>query len=283
MRQPPFATSAAQEGALRDVAAFAAALGEKRRLIDAYDQQLVNILAARTKIVEEVAELKQQQRLAVFMKPAREAAIVRTMLAANAGALPPRLIVQLWREIMMASLQLEKAFSVAAVLPASGDMGSWQLARDHFGCVTPLVAVADVAGALAAVEAGTALLAVLPDPLADWWQQLVAREMPVRLVFRLPFLGGALQDANGAGKGAWAVGRVPSEPSGDDWTFLLFNTKYDISHVQDKLGLPVLQQWPGQGGALYAVQGALMPDDARLAQLTGVQHLGVVAVPVAGV
>lgn len=287
MRQSPFKASPLEGGtgsAALAADAFAAALAEKRALIDGHDRQIINILSERTKIVEQVAELKQQQRLSVFMKPGREASILRTMLAANAGQLPPRLIVQLWREIMMASLQLEQAFTVAAVVPASGGMQCWELARDHFGCVTPLVAAPGVAEALAEVAAGRALLAVLPDPLAEWWPLLLTSDMPLRLVFRLPFLGGALEDAGARGKagGGWAVGPVPPEVSGDDWTFLVFKSQEDILQAQHEINLPIIARWQHAAGTLVALRGAVLPDDPRLARLPVLRHLGVVAVPVAG-
>jgi chorismate mutase/prephenate dehydratase len=276
-RQSPFAAQAL------DAAAFTAALAEKRTRIDTFDQQIIALLKERTKVVEEVAELKQHQRLSVFMKPGREASIIRSMLAASGGQMPPRLIVQLWREVMMASLQLEQSFAVAAVVPAPGAMRCWELARDHFGCVTPLRSAPDADAALAMVRRGEALLAVLPDPVTDWLPLLLAdidTPQPFRLVFRLPFLGGALGDTNAA-QGAWAVGPVPTEISGDDWTFLFLNAQSKNSHVQHEVGLPVVAQWPGAAGVLVALRGAVMPDDPRLAQWPGVWHIGVVAVPVA--
>jgi chorismate mutase len=279
-RQSPFKEEGV--GAARAADAFATALAEKRALIDGYDRQIISTLSARTKVVEQVAELKQQQHLSVFMKPGREASILRTMLAANAGQLPPRLIVQLWREIMMASLQLEQAFTVAAVVSAPGAMQCWELARDHFGCVTPLVAASGVAEALAEVAAGRALLAVLPDPVADWWPLLLASDVPLRFVFRLPFLGGAL-DAGAPGKagGGWAVGPVPPEVSGDDWTLLVFKSQSDISQAQHDLDLSIVARWQHAAGTLVALQGAVLPDNPRLARLPILRHLGVVAVPMA--
>ena len=63
-------------------------LPELRREIDAIDDQLHELLRARTKIVEEVRAYKQDER--VKIRPAREAEIIYRLFAQHEGAFPKR-------------------------------------------------------------------------------------------------------------------------------------------------------------------------------------------------
>ncbi len=184
-------------------------LQQCRQAIDALDTQILNLLAERTAVVEQVAAIKKRQGNAVFMRPAREAQIIRRLLDRKPENIPSTLIYQLWREIMMASLQLEKAFAVTT------HTSCLHITRDHFGSATPLRVVADTAMAIQDVQNGKALLAVLPDPTTHpWWLTLPEN---MRMVFRLPFLGTTT---------AFAVGDVPIEASGDDETYVVMDIAY---------------------------------------------------------
>lgn len=253
----------------QDQTAFAAELATLRASIDGFDTQILELLHQRTRIVEQVATLKQQQGLQVFMKPGREAVIVRRLLAQNQGHLPPRLVIQLWREIMMASLQLEQPFRVAAV-----GLAGWSLARDHFGCLTPLVPAQSVVDALEQLDKGSVLMAVIPDPVTDWWPLLLHCQKPVRFVFRLPDTG------QGSG---WSIGPVPLEESGDDVTMIaiennILNENIDI--LMKKNGLTVHEFWTSKAAVLLALQGFIPDHDPRLQGLPVLRHLGCHAVPV---
>ena len=81
-----------------------------------------------------------------FIRPAREALILRRLVARHQGRLPKAVIVRMWREMISALLQVEGPFVVAVQAP-KGETALWDLARDHYGSrvrITPLPAGADV-------------------------------------------------------------------------------------------------------------------------------------------
>jgi chorismate mutase-like protein len=114
-------------------------LAALRAEIDAIDSQLHDLLMRRTDLAVEVGEVKARvQPLggtpadgSKFIRPAREALILRRLVARHQGKLPKAVIVRMWREMISALLQVEGPFVVAVQAP-KGDTALWDLARDHY-------------------------------------------------------------------------------------------------------------------------------------------------------
>ncbi|HET6622186.1 MAG TPA: chorismate mutase [Dongiaceae bacterium] len=210
-------------------------LAALRAEIDAVDSQLHDLLMRRTDLAVEVGEVKARvQPLggtaadgAKFIRPAREALILRRLVARHRGKLPKAVVVRMWREMISALLQIEGPFVVAVQAP-KGDTALWDLARDHYGSrvrITPLPGNADV---LKALSRGKATVGILPMPRAGernpWWPQLLARDGGAAHVMgRLPF--GDIGNVRDPKAEAMVIGRAPNEPTGDDRSWLALSLK----------------------------------------------------------
>ncbi|MBY0338381.1 MAG: chorismate mutase [Acetobacteraceae bacterium] len=181
------------------------ALDALRAEIDALDDQLHDLLMRRADVVDRLARSRAKAP-GTTLRPGREAAILRRLLARHRGAMPARAVVRLWRELFASSIQQQAGFAVA-VAPGAEDA-----ARLHFGPGTPL-RLRDEDAALNAVRGGSMAVAVLPwpSPKARWWQGLDATRL--HIIARLPFL----DDGSPA---AAVVGPAPADPSGADRTVL---------------------------------------------------------------
>ena len=84
----------------------AARLQEIRAAIDATDDQLLTLLAARTELALEAGEVKSALGPAV-QDPEREAALLARVAARGAGALTPEDLVELWTLLMAATRRAE--------------------------------------------------------------------------------------------------------------------------------------------------------------------------------
>jgi len=216
-------------------------LADCRLAIDALDTQILELLKKRTEVVEQVATLKRQNGETVsYMRPGREAQVLRRLLAQDTGAIPKPLVAQLWREIMMASLQLEQPFSVAVYQPAGEAPDYATLTRNHFGAATPLLYSDSTGGVLRLLREKKAMLGVLPLPEHDtvknpWWPALRFRApLPLNIIFKLPF---SENPATPATRGAYAVGAVALEDSGQDAHLWCVQTTQTISRQQLKESL----------------------------------------------
>ena len=175
----------------------ASALADLRREIDEIDRSVHDLLMRRASVVEAIAATKAESDASSgappqIVYPAREAEIVRRLGARHRGRLPLPTVVQIWREIMAASVNLQRRMHVGVVESSAGRV--MPAARDHFGVTVSTRTFATAAALFEAVATTPDLIGLLPFPdsrdgEAPWWLDLAsgAGDAP-RVVARLPFL-----------------------------------------------------------------------------------------------
>lgn len=269
-------------------------LDDLRREVDEIDRAMHELLMRRAALAERIGAAKETSAradgaAADYLRPAREAAVLRGLIARHSGSFPLPSLVRLWREIMSSLLRLQGPFS-AAVFMAGGQGGSnwpglWDLARDHYGSGTPLIPCQSAMHVLREVTEGEATVGLLPYPeegeAMPWWP-LVAntRASEPKIIARLPFVAAA---PGGPGRGAVSalvVARLTPEETGDDRSLLMLEIAEDVSRARfmaalAAVGLP--SRWqvagPEQAGAgsrlhLVEIEGFVTSDDPRLAKFT---------------
>ncbi|WP_114393275.1 chorismate mutase [Oleisolibacter albus] len=256
---------------------MSASLDELRREIDAIDVALHDLLLRRTQIVTQIAGQKPSGRPAI--RPGREAEIARRLVARHEGPFPVQALVRIWREMISALTRMQSPLAIAVVARDDQRSPLWDLARDHFGSATPMLAVNTPMAALRAVSEGNATIAVVPWPdegdAEPWWRTLFNEDAKTpRIIARLPFLRAVGRE----GPDALAVAAVPLEATGDDQTLLGIELGQDVSRgrLKDCLeaaGLVTGQfrtvHLPGGGGSAHLVEVGdyVAADDPRLALL----------------
>jgi len=294
---PPEApTDTPERNASGDAAAPAdpaARLAALRAEIDRLDDLLHDTLMLRAAIVGELAAsgLKHGPPY----RPAREAQILRRLLARHRGRLPKPAVVGMWREMLAATVAMQGPFAVAVWNPEPG-AGAVALAREQFGTVTPIRWMRSTAQVLHAVAEGEAQAGVLPlpadDPYAEgahdpWWLALMRGERPaLSVVARLPFV--TLRTEGASRAAALVVAPIVPEPSGDDRSLVAFHADEGASRarIADRLsaaglglrGLVLHRPERGPVACLAEVDGLVEADDRRLAAL--VEGGAAIAAPV---
>jgi len=108
------------------------ALEALRAEINSLDDALHDLLMRRSEVVQRLSA-SQTKAPGTVLRPGREAAILRRLLARHAGPLPRPALVRLWRELFASSVAQQGNVSVA--LPT--DPAWARLAAEHFGVATP--------------------------------------------------------------------------------------------------------------------------------------------------
>jgi len=264
-------------------------LAALRAKLDHIDDAVHDLLMQRAKVVEQVARTGKP---AAF-RPGREASIVRRLLGRHQGPLPPASLLRIWRELLAGTTSMQGDFSLAISNSNPPDELT-QLAREHFGALTPLCAYGNVNEALAAVGRGSATVAVLPFPsdTETWWVAMLAREPRLYVVSRLPFWRTRPQGA--AVAQALVVAAAPPDASDNDRTLLALTCDSGIclARLAEDLGTAGLSSHTTavlrQHGAptthvLIEIEGYLTDTDSRLGLLRPVRQkplvLGSYAVP----
>src|SRR5580692_297525 len=92
-------TSSRVAATLEMMSPMPADLEDLRRRLDEIDDRLQDLLIDRFDIVLQVAAEKRDGEIAPH-QPAREAEIIRRLVARNRGALPDEILVRIWRELL---------------------------------------------------------------------------------------------------------------------------------------------------------------------------------------
>ncbi len=134
-------------------------LSELRKKIDEIDDQLIDLLNERARIVLEVGEIKKAGNLA-FHAPSREREILERLTARNQGPFPQETLKAIYREILTSSLSLERPLKIAYLGPRATftHMGAMQ----QFGRAAEYVAAETIKDVFTEVERGRADYGVVP-------------------------------------------------------------------------------------------------------------------------
>lgn len=130
-----------------------------RSKIDRLDEKLVKLLNQRTRHALSIGKLKQKNGKGVYV-PAREKQVLARVNVLNQGPLTRTSLRAIYREIMSASLSLEKSLKVAYMGPPS--TFSHQAARSRFGGSVDYLSCETISDVFDAVEKQMADYGVVP-------------------------------------------------------------------------------------------------------------------------
>jgi len=272
-------------------------LAALRAELDRVDDALHDTLMRRAELVAQVGALGAKGP--VPLRPGREAAIVRRLLARHRGGLAPAAIARIWRELLAGTTSQQRPMLITVCEPASGP-SLLALAREHFGALTPVSARTTPAQAISDVSSGAATAAVLPvpaegePPASAWWTALMQRDDPrIHVVARLPFWAASRPEGTPQGQ-ALVVSAASPDPSGADRSLLGLELPLESSRARLAASLSgaglvplklILRRDPGASSAhaLAEVPGFLEEADPRLSALSSLRPpvvLGAYAIPI---
>jgi len=134
-------------------------LKELRAEIDAIDDEILTLLNRRARAALEVGAIKGEMGLKFYV-PEREAEILRRLSATNQGPFPNEGLKAIFREVISASLALEKPLSVAFLGPRA--TFTHQACLKHFGESALYVPQINLSEVFDAVERNVAEYGVVP-------------------------------------------------------------------------------------------------------------------------
>ena len=199
-------------------------LEQFRDAIDAIDAKLLDLLNERAGLAREIGRIKELNGRPVYV-PGRAEQLVRRLVSRNKGPLDELAIRAIYREIMSASLALEKDMVIASAGEVAGL--THLAAKQHFGSSVRYTFHHDLAGLFEAVASGVADCGVIPfgeeGPDAVLLELLAGGKV---FLSSQIVLGG---EEGGIPSRYLVLGAMPNTPSGDDQTALLI-------HLTDKPG-----------------------------------------------
>jgi len=165
-------------------------LADLRGEIDRIDEAMHRLLMQRGDIIDRLIKVKKTQESGSAFRPAREAAMMRSLVQRHRGMLPLDTVEGIWRVIIATFTYVQAPFSVHADL-SEGDARMRDSERFHFGFTVPFVPHAGAASVVAAVSGSKGDLGLVPAfataGAGAWWSALEFDAAP-KIIARLPFV-----------------------------------------------------------------------------------------------
>jgi chorismate mutase/prephenate dehydratase len=130
-----------------------------RKNIDGIDRQIVGLLNKRADQILEIGRLKNRSGKSIYA-PAREKEILSKIAQQNKGPLKSESLASIYREVMSASLALEKSIIIAYLGPPA--TFSHQAALKRFGSSVGYLACNSISDVFSEVEKDNADYGVIP-------------------------------------------------------------------------------------------------------------------------
>lgn len=197
-------------------------LGQLRKAIDALDARLIDLLNERARLAQEIGRIKERSGGPVYV-PGRAEQLMRRLVAQSKGPLDEQAIRAIYREIMSASLALEKN----TVIAVAGDVAGLThlAAKQHFGSSVRYAFHDTVTALFEAVTSGEADCGVISfgeeGPCAEFLELLAGEAVSGKVFLCSQIVLGADQDASPTRY--LVLGASLNAPSGDDQTALLLH------------------------------------------------------------
>lgn len=222
-----------------------------RAKIDAYDDQIIQLLKDRLHVVSEVAAYKRANFPNQFpIRAGREARMLRRIAQVFKGTdFAPAAAAQLWRIIIGTSTALEQPLTVSVFAPDDKRDLYW-LTREYFGPAALITRQPHVKRVIGDVMDGKAAIGVVPtlhNPEGTWWSHMLRPEADAPKFFaHLPFV--YTNENPKLHPAGLAFSRIAPEASGDDVSVYVLELDHDVSQhrIQTALaGAHLSANWLG--------------------------------------
>ncbi|MDI6758624.1 MAG: prephenate dehydratase [Candidatus Omnitrophota bacterium] len=130
-----------------------------RKKIDNVDRKIVEFLNSRAEITKDIARIKTKKGISAY-SPDRERDVLNKLNAINSGPLNQKALEAIYREIMSASLSMEKKLKVAYLGPEASFTQLAALKR--FGSQVEYIACGSITDVFLEVEKNSADFGVVP-------------------------------------------------------------------------------------------------------------------------
>lgn len=204
-----------------------------RKSIDKIDNQIIDLLNERMKIILEVSEYKKSIKDKFFIKSAREADMVKSLIEKADSNFPKSTIVNIWRKIITSANVLEQNLTIAIHNP--NQIANYEyLVKEYYGDFIPIInhdSATDVVIDLEKQTAQIGIFALSKNCEEHWWINLANSKSGIKVFAQIPFVQ-RKEDKNLQNDILFAAAIKDAEKSQNDKTLLTVEIENQISKAQ---------------------------------------------------
>lgn len=240
-----------------------------RQKIDAIDEEIIALLRKRNQVVHEVGKHKAKAAAGnklSFIRPGREASMLRELAKKGKDVLPEAAIATIWRMIISSSLCIEQDMAIAVVV-SEEDQSSFWLAREYYGNFVKTIAYEKPAEVIEAVANHEVAVGVLPLEVPEyanpWWVRPEKEQNDIYIFARIPFV----QREGEQVPSALAIANVKPEKTENDVSVIAVHVMLSAEEIQQRFiaaGLGVKVIAAHNGNYLLETFSFLEKSDERL-------------------
>ncbi|HIE44519.1 MAG TPA: prephenate dehydratase [Candidatus Omnitrophica bacterium] len=130
-----------------------------RKEIDKIDKEILRLLNKRAEVAVQIGKIKKEKGFSLYC-PLREKNLINTLIKKNEGPLPPESIENIYREILSASVNLQKGLTIAYLGPEATFTN--EAARKKFGSAANYHSLSSIKEIFTEVEKARADFGVVP-------------------------------------------------------------------------------------------------------------------------
>ena len=201
-----------------------------RSKIDAIDNGLIDLLNQRFEIIREVGTYKKSINDNFFIRSAREADMIKSLLLKADPSIPKSTIVNIWRKIITSANVLEQNINIAIHNP--NKIVDYQyLIREYYGDFVPLSFHESASHIIAEIEKNEYQIGIFSLPNGEqnktenWWINFANNQSGIKVFARIPLIGDSKYPLV-------AVAIKASEKSNEDQTLLTIEVSIDFNRKQ---------------------------------------------------
>jgi chorismate mutase len=221
-----------------------------RNEIDAVDNQIIELLNSRMKIISRVGELKKNNNENFFIRSSREADMIKDLIKKSDANFPKSTIISIWRKIITAANMHEQKLRIAIHNPKNIPDYSY-LVREYYSDYVPIISHDSATNIVAEIEKGEAQIGVFALPKANhqedyekkegaaenWWIGLANNKLGIKVFAKIPFIESKnLQEGIDDEITLVAVAVKSEEKSSEDNSLLYIEVKKEVSWSQIMAG-----------------------------------------------
>jgi chorismate mutase len=188
---------------------YETALNQYRGEIDNIDEKILQLLKERMQIVAKVRKIKHDNGEKFFIKSAREADMIKNLVAKAGGALPKSTIVNIWRKLITSSNMVEQPIRVALHNPNKISDYNYLL-REYYADFVPITNHDSVNNVVLEIEKNNSQIAVfaLPNNVSennfddigeDWWINIANNKAGLKVFAKIPTIAYSEQERQAGG------------------------------------------------------------------------------------
>lgn len=209
-------------------------LASCRKSINEIDEKILNLLKSRIKIIDKVSKIKTENNEKFFIKSAREADMIKSLLKKNNNEFCPISIISIWRKIITASNMLEQPISIALHNPKKISDYKYIL-KEYYSELVKINEYNSIANVVNDIEKNICQIAIFildedepkEDIYENWWISLANNKSGIKLFAKIP-----LYQNNSCNYSLYAFAVKDSEESQSDKTILYVEVKPSYSKNQ---------------------------------------------------